>query len=176
MANLVTDSNGKPSPQYLSEDGSRYEYQQGKNGALNVNIKGFDGTALPTQIIDQQGNIISKFYDVKEKRNITVLPLLSRTGEQSSSEITINNNDNVTLIINKTIGDNPITSLTVEGQYDNTFLPIYTVENISPDVNVPTILNIGINSNEHNMVLPLKIKVKVNTAESTTYAVYLTTM
>ena len=31
MANLVTDSSGKPSPQYLSEDGLRYEYQQGKN-------------------------------------------------------------------------------------------------------------------------------------------------
>ena len=176
MANLVTDSTGKPSPQYLSEDGSRYEYQQGKNGALNVNIKGFDGTALPTQIIDQQGNVISKFYNITDKSNTTILPLLSRTGEQVSGEISINNNDNVTLVVNKTVGDSPINSLTIEGQYDSAFLPIHTVSDVSPSINIPSIITIGINSNEKNMVLPKKLIIKVNTSVATTYAVYLTTM
>lgn len=38
MPNLVTDSNGIPSPQYLKRDGTAYEALRGADGRMDVNV------------------------------------------------------------------------------------------------------------------------------------------
>ena len=186
MANLVTDSSGKPSPQYLSEDGSRYEYQQGKNGALNVNIKGLDiknvtttgniTNVVPTQIVDNQVNVVNKFTSELVQKEDVIFTPASRTGESISSAISTNKAANMTLLVHKTSGNEPITSIIIEGSYDGVYIPIISMENQNVELNSVSKINVGINSNENQMVLPSSIRVKINTTTSTTYSAYITMM
>lgn len=179
MANLVTDSTGKPSPQYLSEDGIRYEYQQGKNGAMNINLKGIDPkqasdtsvtNVLPIQVIDNKGGIVSEFTNTIDKSNIVLFSLESSTGEKISNVIDSKNKSNITIVIYKTMGESNIGTVTIEGLYGSSYLPILINSDISIPINETEIISIT----EKQMVLPNSLRVKVNTAENITYAVYAT--
>lgn len=183
MPNLVTDSTGKPSPQYLSEDGTRYEYQQGKDGALNVNIKGLNikavtsntsEKAIPTQIIDSTGKVIDKFINDKSKKNILLFDLNSRVGESVSEIIPTSDYSDISIVVYKTVGDSAISSIVIEGNYNNTYIPICNIENLNEQLNSTSIINLGLNSYENQIILPSQIKIKVNTSVATTYLVHVT--
>lgn len=182
MANLVTDSAGRPAPQYLSEDGTRYEYQQGKNGAMNVNIKGLDAKlatsstvdkVLPTQIVDAAGNIVTDFVYAPSKKSEVIFALSSRNGEITSNTITTQLSSDVSILIYKSAGSAPISNVTIEGYFDTVWLPLAARTESNTEEGSVDIITLGVHAAGNPIVLPGQIRVKVSTSADTTYAVYI---
>lgn len=180
MPNLVLDSSGKPSPQYLNESGSEFEYQRGKDGGMNVNLNGinhklasdvFTGKLVPVQLINQNGDIISKF-GYNEKSIITVFTQGNKSDTVTSSAIDTSEVDNATFVVITNNLEN-ITEFTIQGEFNSTYHPIYTITSDNDDIiNTKGIITIGINST-NNMIIPKKIKIVLKLSTSTTIATYM---
>lgn len=180
MPNLVLDSSGKPSPQYLNESGSEFEYQRGKDGGMNVNLNGvnhklandvFTGKVIPVQLINQNGDIIDKI-EPNEKSITTVFTQGNKSDIVTSSAIDTSEVDNATFVVITNNLEN-ITEFTIQGEFNSTYHPIYTITSDNDDIiNTKGIITIGINST-NNMIIPKKIKVVLKLSTSTTIATYM---
>lgn len=180
MPNLVLDASGKPSPQYLNESGSEFEYQRGKDGGMNVNLNGvnhklasdnFTGKVIPTQLINQNGDIISKFGP-NGKSIATIFTQGSKTGTITSSVIDTSEVDNATFVV---VSNNlaNITEFTIQGEFNGEYYSIYTITNTDDELqNTKGVVTIGINA-KNTMVIPNKIKVVMKLSTSTTIATYM---
>lgn len=180
MPNLVLDSSGKPSPQYLNESGSEFEYQRGKDGGMNVNLNGinhklasdvFTGKLVPVQLINQNGDIISKFGH-NTKSISTIFTQGTKTDTITSSAIDTSEIDNVTFLVVSNNLEN-ITEFTIQGEFNGEYHSIYTIINSDNELkNTNGVVTIGINANQ-TMLLPNKIKVVLKLSTSTTIATYM---
>lgn len=180
MPNLVLDASGKPSPQYLNESGSEFEYQRGKDGGMNVNLNGinhklasdvFTGKLVPVQLINQNGDIINKIGP-NEKSIITVFTQGSKSDTVTSSAINVSEVDNATFVVITSNLEN-VTEFTIQGEFNGTYYPIHTITNAESEIiNQNGVITIGINTNK-SMVIPNKIKVVMKLSTSTTIAVYM---
>lgn len=180
MPNLVLDSSGKPSPQYLNESGSEFEYQRGKDGGMNVNLNGvnhklandvFTGKLIPVQLINQNGDIISKFGP-NDKVISTVFTSGSKSGTITSSVMNTSYTDNATFVVVTSNLEN-ISEFKIEGEFNGAYHSIYTITSDSDDIiNTKGIITIGINST-NNIVIPSKIRVVMTLNTSTTIATYM---
>ena len=180
MPNLVLDASGKPSPQYLNESGSEFEYQRGKDGGMNVNLNGinhklasdvFAGKLVPVQLITQNGDIISKFGP-NNKSVVTIFTQGSKSDTVTSSVIDTSEVDNATFVVITSNLEN-VTEFTIQGELNGTYYPIHTIKNTESEiVNRKGVITIGINVN-NSMVIPNKIKVVMTLSTSTTIAVYM---
>ena len=180
MPNLVLDSSGKPSPQYLNESGSEFEYQRGKDGGMNVNLNGvnhklandvFTGKVIPVQLINQNGDIIDKI-EPNEKSITTVFTQGNKSDIVTSSVIDTSEVNNATFVIITSNLEN-ITEFTIQGEFNGAYHSIYTITNTESEIiNQNGVITIGINGDK-KMVIPNKIKVTMSLSTSTTIAVYM---
>lgn len=180
MPNLVLDSSGKPSPQYLNESGSEFEYQRGKDGGMNVNLNGIDhklasdvftGKLVPVQLINQNGDIISKFGP-NNKSVVTIFTQGSKSDTVTSSVIDTSEVDNATFVVITNNLEN-ITEFTIQGEFNGEYHSIYTITNSNNELkNTNGVVTIGVNANQ-TMVIPKKIKVVLKLSTSTTIATYM---
>lgn len=180
MPNLVLDSSGKPSPQYLNEAGSEFEYQRGKDGGMNVNLNGvnhklpgddFTGKVIPAQLIDKEGNIISNIGP-RKKSISTIFSLGTKTDTATSTAIDTSDIDNVTFVIIANDLSN-VSEFIVQGEFNGEYQSIYKISNSDNEItNLNGVVTVGINSNIP-MILPNKIKVVLNVSASTTIATYM---
>lgn len=182
MPNLLTDSQGKPAPQYLAVNGSTFEFSKGREGAMfveatNVESKlSSENTALqvhPVQLINKDGTVceLSKVvFDVNviqlptRETDFEMLALGSRSTTTVSDSIDTKLCRGVSIYVYVSSGAENITGInlktTVAGED-------YIIKTLTVDANGKYMFYVGIDE-----LVPSNIKVEVVHTSSATYGVY----